>query len=184
MGDIRHRLSGGNPFKYPSNKFPMLAEIIKKIRKDKRIGLRKLSARTGIRADHLQDKRVERATLATLIRICDGLGVELSIIDGWKKYKLNNFRGLPEIDLLFDEMNTMPSEDRYIEKKEEELAKARWAELAKKQTYCRGCKHCIPTIEKEGIYWCSAEGDYVIRRSCVKRDERDIPQVFRKQDVR
>lgn len=100
-----------------------LSDIIKSIQKHSKVGIGKLSNRTGISTAHLVPKRLNKATLPTLIRICDALGVELCIIDGWQKYKINNFPCIPEIETFFNEMNkVMPHYgDRYKEQNERRI---------------------------------------------------------------
>lgn len=161
-----------------------ISEIIKSIRQQKGVSISKLSKRTGIASPHLASTRVEKATIPTLKRICDGLGVELCIIDGWKKYKLNDFPGVPEIDILFSEMNKVqPNRDRYEEREDERKVKAE-IDGAIRRTYCRGCKWCDTSKERGGHYWCGRYGTYRTRKECDERIERDIQEVFRKEDVR
>lgn len=151
-----------------------IENIIDHIRKQKGVSYKKLSERLGIGVKDYY-KMSKHIGIKTLIRMCNALGVELCIIDGWRKYRINDVTSLPEIEILFNEMNKMPNEDLYLQAKDRERAKEQWRREQRK-TYCRGCKWCDPGRKKDGAYWCGKWQAYTMKDGC--KDERDIPKIY------
>lgn len=152
-----------------------LENMIDHIRKQKGVSYREMSKRLGIA---LKDyyKMSRHIGIKTLTRMCNALGVELCIIDGWRKYRINDVTSLPEIEIMFNEMNKMPNVDLYEEAKDEERKRGEWRREYLK-TYCRGCKWCDVTKEQEKGYWCGYWQRYTMKEGC--KVERDIPKIFR-----
>lgn len=74
----------------------------------------------------------EDPKLSTVTRLCNGMGVELCIIDGWRKYRMNEIVGNVDFDTMFEDMRgrfgSEQSEDRWKEQRvliEERKLKAR-----------------------------------------------------------
>ena len=160
------------------------ADIIENIRKNKKISTGTLCNRIGIDKKHYS-RQMSTLGLKRLIKCCDALGVELCIIDGWMKYRINEFSAMPEVEILFNEMNAIARDDsdRYAlraeMKNERDRERKATQEKADAQTHCRGCKNCIVELEQDGAYWCKHFEDYVIKKECEGYDARDIPKIFR-----
>lgn len=110
-------------------KYSEVGSIIIDMLEKKKITQAELARRCGYRAmSNLHDRLLMDMSYTTLKRICEGLGVELCIIDGWQKYTLAG-KTNADIDrflqaMRYKEPNTQKS-DRYEEDRSEALAKKR-----------------------------------------------------------
>lgn len=88
-----------------------------------------LATRVGYKAQsNLHDRLKNDLRLSILCKICDSLGVELCIIDGWEKHRLNDFKSNKDLELFLKSMKEQQpnesSRDKWLEKNAEDEAKA------------------------------------------------------------
>lgn len=123
-------------------------ELVEDILKKKGLTKRELCRRIGIRDQDLNScLKSNNPKYERLCELCNGMGVELCVIDGWRKYRLNEMVGNVDIDGMIDgmrsEIGSGQSEDRYGEQKEKIEE-----EKEKKREYAREYARKIETRER------------------------------------
>lgn len=110
-----------------------IKEMCEDILKKKRIRKKELGERIGA-SPQLTTALIDSddPKLSTLIRLCNGMGVEVCVIDGWRKYRMNEIVGNVDFDTMLEDMRgrfgSEQSEDRWAEQQamlEERKLKAR-----------------------------------------------------------
>lgn len=86
-----------------------LGKVIREITANKGLMLKEVSERVGFNhPNNLRDRLLKSNNsmrIDTLVKICDALGVELCIIDGFKKYRISEEQWNPELDLMLNRLN-------------------------------------------------------------------------------
>ena len=89
-------------------KFSKVGEILSSIMREKKVTQKELAKRTKANSQQaIWDKFQEKhsMTIDSVVAMCDCLGVELCIIDGFKKYKISEGEWNPELDLMLNRLN-------------------------------------------------------------------------------
>lgn len=165
------------------------SEVLREIMKRKGITAKEISTRRGYAPSNagLLLKKDNKTT--TLAALCDAIGVELCILDGWKKYRLNSFADIPEVEMMFSEMHKRVgdcNEDRYLTDKEERREKDKRINGRLGVRRCERCIHSEPRLRKEDRIFCTRYRRYAHSMSCHKFEERnegDIQETAEKADV-
>lgn len=86
-----------------------LGKVIREITTNKGLMLKEVSERVGFNhPNNLRDRLLKSNNsmrIDTLVKICDSLGVELCIIDGFKKYRISEEQWNPELDLMLNRLD-------------------------------------------------------------------------------
>lgn len=86
-----------------------LGKVIREITANKGLMLKEVSERVGFNhPNNLRDRLLKSNNsmrIDTLVKICDALGVELCIIDGFRKYRISEEQWNPELDLMLNRLN-------------------------------------------------------------------------------
>lgn len=105
-----------------------LGRLILNIADRKGINERQLSKRVGYKDQQGLHSRLKNdMRISILCSICDGLGVELCIVDGWEKITLNDFKSNKDLDVFMANMKlshpSLSNKDRWLDSHEEEKQK-------------------------------------------------------------
>lgn len=145
-------------------KFSKVGEILAKIMREKKITQVELAKRTKANSkqavwDKFQDKH--SMTVDSLVKFCDSLGVELCIIDGFRKYRISEEEWNPELDLMLNRLDRetdLHSVDKWKERDENDkltrrayMANIRETDRAGYNAYmneyCKEQRKKVPLIE-------------------------------------
>lgn len=105
-------------------KFSIIGEIINAIATKKNITLTELAKRSGYKEiNALRNRMIDGHSMRVdiLAKICDSLGVELCIIDGFRKYRISEEQWNPELDLMLNRLDRetdLHSVDKWKERDE------------------------------------------------------------------
>lgn len=108
-----------------------IKEIVEELLIKKRITKGELCRRTGMSQVLLSRiLNTGNPTMKSITKILNGLGVEICIIDGWRKYRLNDYIGNVDIDTMLESMKEFSGgfeqrEDRWQKQKEGEEERKR-----------------------------------------------------------
>lgn len=129
----------------PKQEYSKLGQMIRGIATNKGITLKEVSERAGFNhANNLRDRLLENyggMRIDTLMKICEALGVELCIMDGYKKYRLTDKQWDAEVDVLLNRLadeSDSTTTDRYMESRENYLAKHREREAKRRESNKEG----------------------------------------------
>lgn len=177
-----------------------LGRIIRDIITKKGLSMRGVAERVGYKSpNNLRDRLLENyggMRVDTLAKICDAMGVELCIMDGYKKYRLTKKEWSPEVDVL---LNRLASEsdcteedryqdrlDRYRENNSANMARVRAEDREGYNTYmreyrqkqarkrdiietgnlCLGCEYYEKRLKKNGKAYCIVKDRYTLTEEC------------------
>lgn len=179
-------------------KFSKEGTIIRTIAESKGITMAEIAKRTGANhGNNIRDKLLEGRSMRVevLMQMCDALGVELCIMDGFKKYKLSEKEWNPDTDLILSRLASEQGEigDKWLERSEKvkaydrerrrieretdreayneyhriDLANRRRAkQLITEENICIGCDNYIAEIKMNGKGYCQVYDRYTLKAEC------------------